>query len=141
MNQGIIKSSTFIAAFGAEYRLLDDGRVSASLIVADALQGAEGYAHGGSLASLLDEAMGAASWFAGNRTVSVHLSFDYKRPVALGARVQVLAQVDRREGRKVFTSGSLLLDDGSVAVSASGIFVDAPAMLGESTGFTLAMDK
>lgn len=141
MSQGIIKSSTFIAAFGAEYHLLGDGRVRATLTMGAALQGPPGYAHGGSLASLLDEAMGAASWFAGNRTVSVHLAFDYQRPVALGAAVQVFGQVDRREGRKIFTSGSILLADGSIAVSASGIFVDAPAMLGEASGFTLKTDK
>ncbi len=141
MNQGIVNSSIFIAAFGAEYRLLEDGRVRATVMIGASLQGPPGYAHGGALASLLDEAMGAASWFAGNRTVSVHLDFDYKRPIALDAAVQVFGQVDRREGRKVFTSGSILLADGSLAVSASGIFVDAPAMLGEASGFTLMPDK
>ena len=138
MSRGLVSSSKFIDVLGAQFHLLDDGRVTASFLVGEALQGPPGYAHGGSLAALLDEAMGAASWFAGNRTVSVHLGFDYKRPVPLGAQIQVSGQVDRREGHKVFTSGVIILSDGTAAVSAEGISVDAPQLLNETSGFSLS---
>ena len=138
MSQGLVSPSKFIELLGAQFHLLDDGRVMATVTIEEKHQGPPGYAHGGLLAALLDEAMGAASWFAGNRTVSVHLSFDYKRPVPLGTPVEVSGRMERREGRKIFTSGIITLPDGSVAVSAQGIFVDAPQLLQDASGFRLA---
>ena len=126
---------------GVQFYVLEDGTVAADFTVTEAQQGPPGYAHGGALASLLDEAMGAASWFSGNRTLSVHLGFDYKRPVAVGAAIHISGQVVGREGRKVLTSGSILLAEGSVAVSADGIFVDAPQLLGSTPGFSLDTDN
>ena len=141
MTSGTINGSRFIRAMGAPFRLREDGSVSAACTLGEAQEGAPGYAHGGALAALIDEAMGAACWLTGYRAVSVHLSFDYQYPVALGAPIHVSGQVERRDGRKVFTSGSIRLADGNVAVSGSGIFVDAPAMLEKVTGFSLSLDE
>ena len=141
MSRGTIKGSKLIEAMGAQFYLLEDGTVTADFTIGDAQQGPPGYAHGGVLASLLDEAMGGASWSAGNRTLSVHLGFDYKRPVPVGERIHISGKVDGREGRKVFTSGTILLADGSVAVSGNGIFVDAPQILSSTVGFTLIPDQ
>ncbi len=137
MSRGRIDGSAFMQAVGAQFELQEDGHVSAQFVIGEAHQGPPGYAHGGALATLLDEAMGAASWFAGNRTVSVHLSFDYWSPVPVGASITLSAQVERREGRKVFTGGTIWLSDGTVAVSASGVFVDAPQLVSEASGFHL----
>jgi uncharacterized protein (TIGR00369 family) len=141
MSRGAIKGSKLIEAMGAQFALLEDGTVAAEFTIGDAQQGPPGYAHGGVLASLLDEAMGGASWSAGNRTVSVHLGFDYKRPVPVGERITISGQVNSHEGRKVFTSGTIRLADGSVAVSANGIFVDAPQILDTAAGFSLRSDQ
>lgn len=139
MVKAVVNGSTFAAALGAAYQVQDDGSTCAQLAISGMQQGPPGYAHGGALAALLDEAMGAAVWYAGNRVLAVHLSFDYRHPVPLGAEVRVSGQVERREGRKVFTSGTITLEDGRVAVTASGIFVDAPQILTESTpGFSFS---
>jgi uncharacterized protein (TIGR00369 family) len=132
-----INGSKLSEAWGANFHLLDNGTVAADFTITDAQAGPPGYAHGGALAALIDEAMGAANWFAGNRGMSVHLSFDYKRPVPVGASIHVSGQVEHREGRKVFTSGTVVLEDGSIAVKGSGIFVDAPQLLDNKTGFSL----
>jgi len=137
----LVNGSKLIERWGVQFRLLDDGSVSAEHTISEAQQGPPGYAHGGALASLLDEAMGAASWFSGKFTVSVHLGFDYQRPVAVGADIRIVGKVDRREGRKIFTSGAILLADGSVAVTGEGIFVDAPQIFGSAPGFTLGSDS
>ena len=137
MSQGLVAGSPFIRSMGVQFRLLEDGRIGATFAIAEAQQGPPGYAHGGALAAVIDEAMGAASWFAGNRGLSVHLSFDYKHPVPVGAPVSVTAQVERREGRKVFTSAAVVLPDGTVAVSGSGVYVDAPQLLAETSGFRI----
>jgi uncharacterized protein (TIGR00369 family) len=140
LSRGLVRGSKLIEAMGVQYRVLEDGTVAADFTIGDAQQGPPGYAHGGALASLIDEAMGAACWFSGNRGLSVHLGFDYKQAVPVGATVHVSGQVDRREGRKIFTIGSIRLADGSVAVSGEGIFVDAPQLLGNTSGFTLESD-
>lgn len=129
--------SALSKAWGAAFHLQDDGTAAADFTIREAHGGPPGYAHGGVLATLIDEAMGTANWFAGNRGVSVHLSFDYNRPVPIGATIYITGKVERREGRKVFTSGMVVLDDGTAAVNGSGIFVDAPQLLENKTGFTL----
>jgi acyl-coenzyme A thioesterase PaaI-like protein len=123
---------------GVTYHLLDDGSVTAAVEIGGGQEGPPGYAHGGAMAAILDEAMGAAAWFNGTPGLSVHLEFDYQRPVPLGASVRVTGRVERCEGRKVFTSGAVLLADGAVAVSARGIFVGAPQLLPDVTGFRLS---
>lgn len=132
MIKAIVNGSAFARLLGAHFHVQEDGSIGAAVMVAQPLEGPPGYAHGGALTALLDEAMGAAVWFAGYRVLAVHLRIDFKRPVPVGAEVQVKGQVERREGRKVFTTGSILLPDGALAVSGSGIFVDAPQVLPES---------
>ncbi len=137
MSKGIVNRTTFMQTLGAQFVLQDDDSVSAEWVVSAALMGPPAHAHGGALATLLDEAMGAAAWFTGKRVLAVHLSFDYLRPVPLGALIRINGSVERQEGRKVFTVGAILLPDETIAVRGSGIFVEAPHLL-ENTelGFT-----
>ncbi len=142
MSKGIVNRTTFMQTLGAEFVLQDDDSVSGTWIVGAAQMGPPDHAHGGALATLLDEAMGAAAWFTGKRVLAVHLSFDYQRPVPVGALIRINGSVERQEGRKVFTSGAILLPDETVAVRGSGIFVEAPHLL-ENTelGFTYLPDR
>jgi uncharacterized protein (TIGR00369 family) len=124
---------------GAQFYAEVDGSVAASVLIDARQEGPPGYAHGGALAALLDEAMGAAVWYSGVRVAAVHLTFDYKRAVPLGVQARITGHIRRREGRKVFTDGAILLPDGAVAVTASGIFVDAPQIFPEGgPGFTFS---
>src|SRR5688572_18388978 len=43
--------------------------------------GPPGHAHGGSVAAALDEAMGAAAWWAGYPSVAARLTVDFRRMV------------------------------------------------------------
>jgi uncharacterized protein (TIGR00369 family) len=139
MSRASVSASSFIARLGAQFYAEEDGSVEARVLIDARHEGPPGYAHGGALAALLDEAMGAAVWFSGVRVAAVHLSFDFKRAVPLGALAQVFGRVERREGRKVFTEGVILLPDGTVAARATGIFVDAPQIFPEgSSGFTFS---
>ena len=86
--------------------------------------------------------MGAAAWFTGKRVLAVHLSFDYLQPVPVGAAIRIRASVERQEGRKVFTTGVILLPDDAVAVRGSGIFVEAPSLFDDREhGFTYLPDQ
>jgi hypothetical protein len=86
-------------------------------------EGPPRHAHGGAIAALLDEVMGAAAWLAGHRVVAAKIEVDFKRPVALGATATFVGSVTRVEGRRVFMSGALTLPDGTVAATSSGLYV------------------
>lgn len=99
-------------------------RVSCEATLGPTCQGAPGHAHGGSLFALLDEAMGAACWMSGHRVMSAHVRIDYRKPVLLGTKLQVLGWIVRVDGRKVHTHGELRR--GTVVVAeADGLFVSS----------------
>lgn len=118
--------------FGAQFYANDAGEISATLTLDIEKQGPPGHAHGGSLATLLDEAMGIAAWYGGHRVLAVNLTIDFRRAVPLHETITVRGWIERAEGRKVYTSGELTLPDGTVAVEATGLFVTAPQIVGEN---------
>jgi uncharacterized protein (TIGR00369 family) len=110
---------------GTRWYAREDGSVVTEVTLTDEQQGPPRHAHGGASTALLDEAMGAAVWQAGFMVAAVHLSVDFQRPLPLGVPVQVVGAVSGKEGRKVHTWGEIRLPDGAVAVSCTGIFVEA----------------
>lgn len=125
-------------SIGVTWWARDDGAVVTEVTLTEVQQGPPGYAHGGASAALLDEAMGAAVWRAGYTVVAVNLEVEYRRLVPLGEPVHVEGVVvekacpepGRRNGRAVRTRGEIRLADGTVAVVARGIYVEAPQLFG-----------
>lgn len=111
---------------GLTWYVEEDGSIFASFILSEAQQGPPGHAHGGAAAAILDEAMGAAVWYAGYNVAVVHLSLDYRKPLPLHQPLSCRARMERQDGRKLHASGEIYLPDGTVAVRARGIFVPAP---------------
>ncbi|MGW0927889.1 PaaI family thioesterase [Streptomyces sp. NPDC002644] len=89
-------------------------------------QGAPGLAHGGVLASALDEALGALTWLLRTIAVTGRLETDYLRPVPVGSVLHIDAEVTARAGRKIYATAEGRLDgpDGPVAVRADALFVE-----------------
>jgi acyl-coenzyme A thioesterase PaaI-like protein len=88
--------------------------------------GAEGppeHAHGGSVAAVLDEAMGAAAWMAGYPVVAARLSVDFRRMLPLGTDCLLEAWVDGVEGRKVQVRGRLTGEGVELFAEAQGLFI------------------
>jgi len=85
--------------------------------------GPPGHAHGGSIAAVLDEAMGAAAWLAGHRAVAVHLATDFRRMLPLGTDAIFEAWIERVDGRKVSTRSRLFGPDGETSAEASALFL------------------
>jgi hypothetical protein len=98
--------------------------------VDDSKQGPPGHVHGGAVTTLIDEAMGACVWYRGFRVVAVNLNINLKLAVPLNVEVILRGRVARQEGRKIFTSGELVLPDGQIAADGSGVFVEAPHLVG-----------
>ncbi len=80
-------------------------------------------AHGGSIAAVLDDAMGRACWVAGHMVLAGRISIDFRRRVPLGQVHEVEAWVDSVDGRKVKAKGRLLGSDESVLAESEGTFI------------------
>jgi acyl-coenzyme A thioesterase PaaI-like protein len=111
-----------------KYHLEDGGRLIARFSPRRRHQGAPGFLHGGMAATALDETM-AALGYALDRVhcVTATLELRYRRPVPLASQpLRIEAWRDRPEPRRrQRVHGRILLPDGTVAVEASGIFVQA----------------
>ena len=110
------------------------GEIYTKVTLTEAQQGPPGHAHGGATAAILDEAMGAAVWSAGQRVLSVNLNIDYKAPVPLGEEVEVTARISGKGEHSVHTTAELCLANGKVAVSGRGIYVESPQFFDKHTG-------
>ncbi|MER6110556.1 PaaI family thioesterase [Streptomyces hirsutus] len=100
--------------------------VTASFTVRPVHQGAPGLAHGGVLASALDETLGALSWLLRTIAVTGRLETDYVRPVPVDATLHLEAEVTAVAGRKIYSTatGRIGGPDGPVAVRANALFVE-----------------
>lgn len=90
--------------------------------------GAPGLAHGGVLASALDEALGSLAWLLLQPAVTARLEVDYVRPVPVGRTVVIDARCTGVAGRKIYVEGVGRLDaaDGDVVVRGAGLFLVVP---------------
>ena len=86
-------------------------------------EGPPGHAHGGSMAAVLDEAMGAVAWMAGHKVVAVQLDTSFRRMLPLGTDAWLEAWVERTEGRKVWTASRLFDEAGAPFAEATALFV------------------
>ena len=90
-------------------------------------QGPPGYAHGGVIATALDEAMALLLHDEGTHALTARLEVDLQAPAPVGSYVEVEAAVAERAGRRLVLSATAGNDDGVIA-SARGTFV-RPATL------------
>ncbi|MGQ0735606.1 MAG: PaaI family thioesterase [Acidobacteriota bacterium] len=79
--------------------------------------------HGGAIAAVLDEALGAVCWMHGHRVVGARITINYLHPVPLGFSGYVEAWIERIEGRKCFMGSRLTDDAGRVYAQGEGLFV------------------
>ncbi|GAA2879261.1 hypothetical protein GCM10010524_09120 [Streptomyces mexicanus] len=89
-------------------------------------QGAPGLAHGGVLATALDETLGSLNWLLRTIAVTGRLETDFVRPVPVGATLYLEAEVTAVAGRKIYSTATGRLDGpgGPVAVRADALFVE-----------------
>jgi acyl-coenzyme A thioesterase PaaI-like protein len=101
----------------------DDGSVAGRFFVKQDHQGPPGYAHGGILATALDEAMALLVHAQGVHAFTTGLEIRLRAPAAVGAFVDVTARLESRDGRRL----EVLADassDGAQVATARGTFVE-----------------
>ena len=86
-------------------------------------EGPPGHAHGGSMASLLDEAMGLATFYLGKPALARNIDVSFDKPLPIETTVRFEAWIEKTEGRKVFAQSQLFRSDGEVACRATGLFL------------------
>ena len=85
--------------------------------------GAPGIAHGGAVATVLDDLFGFVLYVVGDLAVTRHLEVGYRAPVLLGVPYLLEGGLDRREGRKLFVSARGLDEQGGLVVEAKAVFI------------------
>ncbi|HEX2038690.1 MAG TPA: PaaI family thioesterase [Acidimicrobiales bacterium] len=115
---------------GLRFRLdrsLDPPRLLARFEPRPDHRGPPGHLHGGMAAAVLDETMASLSWaLEGLPSMTARLELRYRKSVPLdGKPVRVEAWRAREGARRVQkVMGRIVLADESVAVEASGLFVE-----------------
>ncbi|MGC2209917.1 MAG: PaaI family thioesterase [Candidatus Korobacteraceae bacterium] len=92
--------------------------------------GPPGHAHGGIVATILDEAMSKANKLKGKVALTRRLEVDYLRPVPLDQPLVAEGRISRVRGRAIYNSAELRNADGVVLARSRGKFltIDAEKM-------------
>ena len=111
--------------FGLQLELEATGdRISGRFFVKQDHQGPPGFAHGGVIATALDEAMALLVHAAGIHALTRRLEVDLLGPVPVGSFATVSASVESREERQLELMAELRGEgaDGRVLARARGTF-------------------
>lgn len=101
---------------------IDQGVVRAHVCFGAAYEGPPGCVHGGFIAAAFDEVLGSAQSLSGQPGMTGTLTIRYENPTPLHTDLRIEAELDRVEGRKVFTVGRLFAGDVLTA-RAQGVFI------------------
>jgi uncharacterized protein (TIGR00369 family) len=88
--------------------------------------GPPGHAHGGIIATLLDEAMSKANRARGIVAMTRNLEVQYLKPVPLGVPLTLTARHLETRGRANHTEAAITDGSGQVLATAKGVFVSIP---------------
>ena len=85
--------------------------------------GAPGIAHGGTVAALVDDVCGFLLFVVRQPAVTRKLEVEYLKPVLVGESYDLVAKVDRREGRKLWVVCEGRRGDGTLVFRGGGLFI------------------
>ncbi|NGO80331.1 PaaI family thioesterase [Streptomyces sp. YC504] len=100
--------------------------ITAEFTVKPEHQGAPGLAHGGVLATALDETLGSLNWLLRAIAVTGRLETDFVRPVPVDTVLYLEAEVTAVAGRKIYSTavGRIGGPEGEIAVRADALFIE-----------------
>ena len=90
---------------------------------ADRHSGAPGIAHGGAVATVVDDVLGFLLYVAKIAGVTRHLEVEYLKPVLVGVPYVIRAKVESLDGRKLWVSCACTAPDGTVTFTAKALFL------------------
>jgi acyl-coenzyme A thioesterase PaaI-like protein len=118
-------SAQGVCRYGIDTEQLEsDGSASFSLLCPQWHEGSRGTAHGGWIASALEEILGRLVHLHGVKSVAKSLAVDFIKPVPLAKPLRARAWVISREARRWEIGGDLMLDtSGALLAKATGVSV------------------
>jgi len=108
----------------------DKRRIVGRFVLGERYQGGGGMAHGGIIATLLDEALGKVCRFREVRAVTAELNVEYLKPVSVQSEIVVEGWETEQKGRNLFHAGEIRNAAGDVLARGKGRFV----IIGEAAG-------
>lgn len=85
-------------------------------------EGPPGHVHGGFIAAAFDEALGMAQSLSGAGGMTGRLVVNYRSPTPLYTELRFVGRLDRRDGRKIYTSGTLMAGE-KLCAEAEALFI------------------
>jgi uncharacterized protein (TIGR00369 family) len=101
----------------------DARRASGKFMLGPRFAGGAGFAHGGIIAVLLDEAMGKISKLSDERAVTAELNIEYRKPVPVDAQIVVSGWQEDEKGRNRFRVAEIHDAQGNLLARGRGRFV------------------
>jgi acyl-coenzyme A thioesterase PaaI-like protein len=105
------------------YRIAGSDHLHATVGFGSAAEGPPDSVHGGAIAAVLDEAMGAVCWMNGHPVVGARITINYRHMVPLGFAGLVESWIDHIERRKCFITSRLTDEHGKVFAEGEALFV------------------
>lgn len=111
---------------GLRLRFFEDehGQIVCPFRLAARFAGPPGYAHGGIIATLLDEAMSKSNRAKNIVAMTRHLEVDYLRPVPLKAALTLTARHTSASGRKHHCEAEIVTGEGEVLARGKALFIE-----------------
>jgi len=106
---------------------LGERRSWTELTLDERFEGWVGIAHGGIVATILDEVMAWSLVAEDNWGVTARMSIDYRRPIPVGTPVRAEGWIVRARKRIVETAAHIVNPDGVALATATGTYVAADA--------------
>ena len=113
--------------FAAQFYETESGELICLAVPKSEYQSYPGRLHGGISSALLDETMGRAILMLhpGTWGVTLEMNVKFLKPVPLEGTLRVVGRID--SDRHLFTtSGEILLEDGTVAATATARYIKLP---------------
>ncbi|MGL4772289.1 MAG: PaaI family thioesterase [Clostridium sp.] len=107
---------------------MENGELVAIANVKEIHQSYPGRLHGGISAALLDETIGRAASInnPGIWGVTIELNTKYRKPVPHEGQIKVVGRITKETSRMFEGSGEIILENGEVAVQATGRYMKLP---------------
>ena len=98
-------------------------RIVGRFVLGERYQGGGGFAHGGIIAVLLDEAMGKVCRFREVRAVTAELTVEYLKPINVQQEIIVEGRESEQKGRNLFMLGEIRNAAGDILARSRARFV------------------
>jgi len=107
----------------------EKNQVETTVIIPNEFCSYKGTAHGGIIATLLDETAGRAVMLNNDfdhLMVTMKLETTYKKPTPTGVPIKIIGRVIRDSGARATVEGEIILQDGTVSATCNALLFKMP---------------